>query len=233
MWRALGAPSRTPVLQAPPSGPCRLVTVPGGPELTEVLRLARGAPKIPAEESNVRGQQEMAGWQGGSWPGRGPWRPCPGLGFWLSSWPPGKCLALRERLGRLPPNTVLPPLPETCHLAASGSCSVLVGQPWGKSHQAGPGPSPGLQGRVWAWRPWPGQPCGSSSRSAWALQSAGTGCPRRCPVLLAVLNDLAAIAQHGGAGRTRGAPQTAPQTLGGSGNRAAQAEGVRPNAGRA
>lgn len=51
------------------------------------------------------------------------------------------------------------------------------------------------------------------------------GCPRRCPVLLAALNDLAAIAQHGGVGRTRGAPQTVPQTLGGSGNRAAQAGG--------
>lgn len=169
-----GAPSRTPVLQALPSGPCRLVTVAGGPELTEVLRLARGAPKSQQKRAVSEVSERWRGEQGGSWPGRGPWRPCPRLGAWLSSWTPGKCLALTERLGRLPRNPVLPPLPETCHLAASGSRSVPVGQPWGKSHQAGPGPSPGLQDGLWAWRPWPGQPRGSSSRSAWALQSAGT-----------------------------------------------------------
>lgn len=156
-----------PGLQAPPSGPCCLVTEAGGPELSEVLPLARGAPKSQQERAVSEVSERWQGGQGRSWPGSGPWRSCPGLGAWLSSWPPGKWLALTERLGRCShrsqKHAALQPL------GATVSSRSAVGE----SQQGGPGPSPGLQGGVWAWRLWPGQPRGSGSRSAQSLQSVG------------------------------------------------------------
>lgn len=87
LWAGIpGGPSKAgPTLWALSSCHCA-----GGPELSEVLPLARGPPKSQQERAVLEVSERWRGGQGGSWPGSGPWRPCPGLGAWLNSWPPGE-----------------------------------------------------------------------------------------------------------------------------------------------
>ena len=88
-----GGPSRPLVLKTPSSGSRCLVTVTAGAVLTQVLLLARGAPKSHrGAQGRVRGQREVTGWGGGlgrSRPGCGPlasppWGPR--LAPFLASW---------------------------------------------------------------------------------------------------------------------------------------------------